>query len=177
MNKKVLALVAGLTMAANVGFAAPNANVSAGETSIGYNYYGLSHSTDNSSYNLQTGLTDKLSVGIERNNFKADSNDKWHNTDVYAQYKLDPSVHLIVGNRDYSYHDSKVYAGIGFSTNLAPKLDGYASVIANSFTTEWQAGVNYALSDKATLNVGYKSTKDDGYSTYDGVGVGVNFKF
>ena len=80
---------------------------------------------------------------------------------IYAQYKLDPNIRLIAGNRDYDYSNSKMYIGIGVDTKLAPKLDGYASVITSSYTTEWQAGVNYAMSTMFPLNVAYKNNKDD----------------
>lgn len=177
MKKKMLALIAGLTLASNVGFAAPLNNLATGETAIGYNYHSMSNSADNNSYYLENAISDKFTLGIERNNYSGDFGSKWNTTDIYAQYKLDPNIRLIVGNRDYDYAGSKVYFGVGVNTNLAPKLDGYASVISSSYTTEWQAGVNYALNDNLSLNVNYKNNKDDHYPTYDGIGVGLNYKF
>lgn len=177
MKKKILAFVTGFTLVSSIGFAAPLNNLSSGETAIGYDYYNMSHSADNNSYYLESAVSDKFTLGIERNNYTGSYNDNWNSTDVYAQYKLDPNIRLIVGNRDYDYSGSKVYVGVGATTNLAPKLDGYASVISSSYTTEWQAGVNYALNDNVSLNVNYKNNKDDHYPTYSGLGVGLNYKF
>lgn len=177
MKKKILTIVAGLTLASNIGLAAPLNSLATGETAIGYNYYNLSHSTDNSSYYLENAVSDKFTLGVERNNNSDALGTKWNTTDIYAQYKLDPNIRLIVGNRDYDYSSSKMYVGVGVNTNLAPRLDGYASVITSSYTTEWQAGVNYAVSDKVSLNAAYKNNKDNGYATYDGLGVGLNYKF
>ncbi|MBP2649816.1 MAG: hypothetical protein H6Q74_641 [Firmicutes bacterium] len=178
MKKKVLVLITGAMLASSVGFAAPLSDSAQGETTIGYNYYGLSHNTDNNSFYVEGAISDKLTLGIERNNNSSGNGNDWNTTDIYAQYKLDPNVRLIIGDRDYDYTDNnKVFYGVGLTTNLAPKLDGYASVITNNYTTEWQAGVNYALANNVSLNVGYKSNKDDNYDTYDGVGIGLNCKF
>lgn len=178
MKTKILALLTGSMLASSIGFAAPLSDVTTGQTTVGYNHYSLSHSTDNDSLYLENTISDKLTLGIEHNSNSVHSTD-WNTTDVYAQYKLDPKVRLILGNRNYDYTgpDNKVFYGVGVNTNLAPKLDGYASVITNSNTTEWQTGVNYTLSDKVGLNVNYKSNKDKYYQTYDGVGVGLNYKF
>ncbi|MDR3563460.1 MAG: hypothetical protein P4N59_18770 [Negativicutes bacterium] len=177
MKKKILAFVAGLTLVSSVGFAAPLNSLNTGETAVGYSYYNMSHSTDNNSYYLENAVSDKFTLGVERNNNSGTLGAKWNTTDIYAQYKLDPNVRLIVGNRDYDYADSRMYFGVGVNTNLAPKLEGYASVITNSYTTEWQAGVNYAMTDRVSLNVAYKNNKDNGYATYDGIGIGLNCKF
>ncbi|MBP2654880.1 MAG: hypothetical protein H6Q73_2449 [Firmicutes bacterium] len=179
MKKTILALVAGSMMVSSVGFAAPITNMWTGEAAVGYNYYSLSHSTDNSSVYLQGDVSDKFTLGIERNNNSTCDYDDWNTTDIYAHYKLNPNFRIIVGDRDYDYGNvsNKVFYGVGYTTKLAPRMDGYASIIGNSYTTEWQAGVNYALDRNVSLNVGYKSTKDDGYATYDGLGVGVNYKF
>ena len=178
MKIKILALVIGSLVTSSIGFAAPLSNLAAGETAIGYNYYNMSHDADNNDYYLEGSLSDKFTVGVERNNYSAHSAD-WNTTDIYAHYKIAPNVQLILGNRDYDYgnQSDKVFYGVGMTTNLAPKLDGYASVITSSNTTEWQVGVNYALSNQLGLNVNYKSNKDDHYVTYDGVGVGLNYKF
>ncbi len=175
MKIKILTLLAGSMLASSIGFAAPISDLSQGEATIGYNHYSMSHDTNDNSFYLEGAVSDKFTLGVEHNHYSKD----WNNTDIYAQYKLDPNVHLIIGDRNYDYdHQSdKVFYGVGVTTNLAPRLDGYASVITNSYTTEWQAGVNYALNDNIGLNVGYKSNKDDGYPTYDGVGIGLNCKF
>ncbi|MBU2702254.1 opacity protein-like surface antigen [Sporomusaceae bacterium BoRhaA] len=178
MKTKILALIAGTMLVSSIGFAAPISDLAPGEATIGYNHYNMSNDTGNNSIYLEGAVSDKFTLGIEHNHYSANSAD-WNTTDIYAQYKLDPSVHLIVGDRSYGYDNQsdKVFYGIGVTTNLAPKLDGYASVITNNYTTEWQAGVNYALNDKLALNVNYKSNKDNDYPTYDGVGIGLNCKF
>lgn len=177
---KVLALITGSMLASSIGFAAPITDSATGQTTIGYNHYGLTNSTDDDSIYLENAISNKFTLGVEHNSNSGTYEGDWNTTDVYAQYKLDPNVRLILGNRNYDYggQSNKVFYGIGASTNLAPKLDGYASVITNNYTTEWQAGVNYGITDAIGLNVNYKSTKDDNYKkTYDGVGVGVNYKF
>lgn len=179
MKRKILTLITGSMLVSSIGFAAPITDLSLGETMIGYNHYNMSHSTNNDNFYLESAISDKFTLGIEHNNNSADYAQDWNTTDIYAQYKLDPNVRLILGNRNYDYGNSsnKVFYGVGATMNLAPKLDGYASVITNSYTTEWKTGVNYALSDKVGLNVNYKSNKDDDYATYDGVGIGLNCKF
>jgi len=179
MKRKILVLITGSMLASSIGFTAPIGNLTPGETTIGYNHYNLSHSTNDDSFYVESAVSDKFTLGIEHNNNSADYAQDWNTTDVYAQYKLDPNIRLILGNRNYDYgnQSNKVFYGVGVATNLAPKLDGYASVITNNYTTEWQTGVNYALSDKVALNANYKSNKDKNYSTYDGVGIGLNYKF
>jgi phosphate-selective porin len=179
MKMKILVLIASSILTSSIGFAAPINNLASGETTIGYNYYDMSHDANNNSFYLENAISDKFTLGVEHNNYSANSYADWNTTDVYAQYKLDPNVRLILGDRNYDYDNqsNKVFYGVGFTTNLAPKLDGYASIITNSYTTEWQAGVNYALSDKLALNANYKSNKDNNYSTYDGIGIGLNYKF
>jgi opacity protein-like surface antigen len=179
MKKKILALLAGSMLASSIGFAAPISDLAQSQATIGYDHYSLSHDTSNNSIYLEGALSDKFTLGVEHNNNSADGVKDWNTTDVYVQYKVDPNVRLILGNRNYDYNNQsdKVFYGVGFTANLAPRLDGYASVITNSTTTEWQAGVNYALSDNVALNVAYKNNKDSDYPTYDGVGIGLNCKF
>lgn len=179
MKKTILALVAGSMMASSVGFAAPINNLEPGEVIAGYSHYGMAHDTNNDSFYAEGANSDKFTMGVEHNNYSDSGNGSWNTTDIYAQYKLDPNFRLILGDRSYDYGDesSKIIYGIGVTTNLGPKMDGYASVIGNSITTEWQAGVKFAVSDNVSVNVGYKSNKDNGYLTYDGVGAGINYKF
>jgi len=176
---KVLTLITGSMLATSVGFAAPLNDLAPGEATMGYSHYSMSHSTDDNSFYAEGAVSDKFIIGFERNNYSDDFNDDWKTTDIYAQYKLDPNVRLILGDRNYDYGNKsdKVFYGVGITTNLAPRLNGYASVITNNYTTEWQAGANYQLSENLALNVGYKNNKDDDWDTYDGLGVGLNYKF
>lgn len=180
MKTKILALVTGALLTSSVGFAAPIGDVSAGQTTVGYNYYNMSQDTNDDSFYLENAISDKFTLGVEHNSYSANSSPAtWNTTDIYAQYKIDPNVRLIIGNRNYDYGDQsdKVFYGVGVTAKLAPKVDGYASVITNSNTTEWQAGANYALDDQLALNVNYKSNKDTYYPTYNGLGIGLNYKF
>jgi len=183
MKRKMLALLTGSMLISSVGFAAPITESMTGETTVGYNHYNMSYghnnNADNDSVYLENAVSDKFTLGVEHNSNTDDYNATWNTTDIYAQYKVDQNVRLIVGNRNYDYgiQTNRMFYGIGVTENLGPKLDGYASVIGNDYTSEWQAGVNYALSDKTAINVNYKSNKDDYYPTYEGLGIGINCKF
>lgn len=179
MKKKILALMASTMLATSIGYAAPITDLAPGETTVGYNHYNLDqygHSIDNDSFYLENALSDKFNVGIERNGYSSQYNG-WHTTDVYAHYKLDNNVRLIVGDRNYSDSSDKFFYGIGGNMSLAPKLDGYASVTTSSVETSWQTGVNYKMDGKTALHFGYKSDKYDGSSAQDGFGFGINHKF
>ncbi len=179
MKIKILALIAGSMLVSGIGFAAPITDLPTGKSIIGYNYYDMSHDANNNSFYFENAISDKFTLGIEHNNYSVNSHSDWNATDVYAHYKLNPNVHLIIGDRYYDYdgQSNKIFYGAGYTRQLTPKLDGYASVITNSYTTEWQAGANYALSNKVAVNVNYKSSKDKHHSTYNGLGVGLNYKF
>ncbi|XEQ94074.1 hypothetical protein SCACP_29720 [Sporomusa carbonis] len=179
MKKKILTILTGSMLVASVSFAAPITDLQQGESTIGYNHYDLDaagQNIDTDSFYLENAIADKVIVGIERNSYSIPGADA-KTTDVYAHYKLDQNIRLIVGNRDYSNGPNKMFYGIGANTNLAPKLDGYASVTSSSIATEWQTGVNYKLNNQAALHLGYKSYKEDGAATADGLGFGVNYKF
>lgn len=175
MKKKVLTMLTGAMLATSVSFAAPLTDVQQNQTAIGYNHYNLEaagHSTNSDSFYLENGIADRVIVGIEKN-----SKAPLDTTDVYAHYKLDPNIRLIVGNRSYDNGPNKMFYGIGGNVNLASNLDGYASVTSSSVATEWQTGVNYSMNSQVGLHVGYKSYKQDGLPTVDGVGFGANYKF
>ena len=177
MKKKVLTILTGTMLAASIGFAAPITDLQQNETTIGYNHYNLDasgYTIDNDSFYLENAVSDKVIIGIERNSY---SGYDFKTTDIYAHYKIDPNIRLIAGNRDYSDGPSKMFYGVGGSANLAPKVDGYASVTTSSFVTEWQTGITYQLNKQAALHLGYKSYKEDGAPRADGIGFGVNYTF
>lgn len=179
MKKRILSILAGTMLIANLSYAAPITNLDPGATKAGYNHYNLDSAglgVKNDSFYLEHGLSSKFNVGIERNNYSFTGGDA-HATDIYAHYKLDKNIRLIVGDRSYSSGPDKAFYGIGADVNLAPKLDGYASVTASSLATEWQTGVNYKLDKQASLHLGYKSYKEDNAPTMDGVGFGINYQF
>ncbi|AJQ28587.1 hypothetical protein [Pelosinus fermentans] len=179
MKKKIFTLMAGTMLATSIGYAAPLTELAPGETTIGYNHYNLDqngHGIDDDSVYIEHALSDKFTAGIERNGYSSYYGGS-HTTDIYVHYKLDNNVRLIAGDRNYSGESDKFFYGVGVSANLAPRLDGYASVITNSVETGWQTGLNYAMDGKTSLNLGYKSDKHDHSSTRDGVGFGINHKF
>lgn len=175
MNKKILTLLAGTMLVSSVSFAAPITDLQKSETAIGYNHYNLD-AVDNGSFYLENAVSDKFIVGLERNSFSRNNVDA-HATDIYAQYKLNSNLRLIAGNRDYSESSNKMFYGVGVNANLAPNLDGYASVTTSSIATEWQTGVAYNLNKQTALHLGYKSYKEDGSATADGIGFGASYKF
>lgn len=176
MKRKILTLITGTMLASSIGYAAPITNLEQSQTNIGYNHYNLSHSVKDDSVYLENALSNKFTVGIERNGYSSPYGDG-HTTDLYTNYKLDKNVRLIVGDRSYSGNSDKVFYGIGANVNLAPKVDGYASVTTSDIATEWQTGMTYNMDSKTSLHLGYKSDKQDNTPTSDGIGFGVNYKF
>lgn len=179
MKKKLLALLAGTMLAANVSYAAPITNLEEGQTNIGYDHYNLNHSFSDDNFYLEHAVSPKFTLGLEQNSYSRDNFDFQH-TDITAHYKLDKNVHLIVGDRSYGGdidNSNRFLYGIGANVNVAPKLDGYASVVQTNISTDWQAGLAYKLNNQAALHLGYKSYKEDGSSTIDGVGFGVDYTF
>lgn len=179
MKKKIVALMAGTMLATSIGYAAPITDLAQGETNIGYNHYNLDQngrSVDDDSIYIENAISNKFIAGIERNGYASPYGGS-HTTDIYAHYKLDNNVRLIVGDRNYSGDSDKFFYGVGVNGNLAPRLEGYASVTTNDVATGWQTGLNYKMDGDTSLNLGYKSDKHDNSSTRDGVGLGVSHKF
>lgn len=176
MKRKIFALIAGTMLATSIGHAAPLTDLQQGETNIGYSHYNLSSDINLDSFYLENAVSDKLILGVERNNY-SNLYANQQTTDLYAQYKIDSNIRLIAGNRNYSGDFNKLFYGIGATANFTPKLDGYASVTTNSIATEWQTGVNYKLDNQTGLQLGYKSYKEDNSSAIDGIGFGINHKF
>jgi hypothetical protein len=175
MKKQLLILTIGAMLTASgTALAAPLTTVDQGQTSIGYNHYNLSHDLKDDAFHIEHGLSSKFNIGVERNGYSQSGTDG-HATDVYVQYKVDPNVRLIVGNRDNS-DNSKIFYGIGATANLSPKIDGYISSNTNSDETQWQTGVSYNMDNKTALHLGYKSIKPDSGHTFDGIGFGLSTK-
>jgi hypothetical protein len=173
MKRKIFTLIAGTMLVASIGQAAPLADLQQGETNIGYDHYNLNSNLNSDGFYLEGALSDRFILGVDRNNY----NDAFYSaTDIYGQYKIDPNIRLIAGNRSYD-NTNEFFYGVGATVNLAPRLDGYASVTTGDIATEWQAGVNYKIDNQTGLQVGYKSYKEDPLSTKDGLGFGINHKF
>ncbi len=176
MKKKMITLLAGTMLVSSVSFAAPLTDLQKSETAIGYNHYNLDGSVKNDSFHLENAIANKVIVGLETNSYSVGSADS-HSTDIYAHYKLDPNIRLIVGNRDYSNGPNKMFYGVGVNGYLSPKVEGYAAVTTSSIATEWQTGVAYNLDKKTSLHLGYKSNNPDNSPTTNGIGFGASYKF
>lgn len=178
MKKKILTVMLGTLLVANMGSAAPITDLGDGQTNVGYNHYNLDQNgthVKGDSFYAEHGFSDKLIGGIERNGYAYPVGDA-DTTDLYIQYKLDQNLRLIVGDRSYSGNTDKLFVGLGANVNLAPKIDGYASVITNNLETEWQAGATYNMDNQASLHLGYKASNGEHSSTRDGLGFGINYK-
>lgn len=180
MNKKIVTLIATTMLTANTAFAAPITDLQDGQSVVGYNYYYLDHldpySQKDHSFYLENALTPKVVLGFEVNMLPASSPDG-DMFDAYVQYKLDKTLRLIAGNRNYTEGTDRLFYGIGANVKLTRKLDGYLSATHSDFANEWQAGVQYNMDYQTTLHVGYKSYKQDDLSTLKGVGIGFSHKF
>jgi hypothetical protein len=121
--------------------------------------------SDNLGGVISLNLPDIISHGSVPAARKLQMGGRRSTTDIYAHYKLAPNLHLIVGNRNYSDGPNKMFYGIGASTALAPRIDGYASVTTSSIATDWQVGATYKLNSQTALHLGYKFYKEDGASS------------
>jgi len=147
---------------------------------IGFNHYNMRHSTDNINFYIEDTISNKITVGLERHDYSSSHSEEWKTLDSYVQYKINQKVHLIIGDRSYGefYDSHALFYGIGIKMNIAPKLNSYASFTTGNYTNmEWKAGVTYDLNKNYSLNIGYKSTKDDNGNSYNGIGFGLNDKF
>lgn len=177
MMKKVIPLLIAVSiLATGAAYAAPISDLDTGKTAIGYQHYDMNDNLKSDSVYLESAVSDRVVLGVERSGYAFPVTDSVM-TDIYAQYKLDPHVRLIVGNRNYEDGPNKVFAGIGGYASLAQKLDGYASVTGSSIATEWQAGVTYNMDGQTALQLGFKSYKEDYAPTRDGIGLGISHKF
>lgn len=176
MKKVFLLLTAVSMLATGAAYAAPISDLNPGKVNIGYQHYDMNDSLKADSVYLEGAVSDKVILGVERNGYAfSRANDEM--TDIYAQYKLDQHLRLIVGNRNYEDGPNKIFAGIGGYASLGEKLDGYASVTGSSIATEWQAGLTYNMDGQTALQLGFKSYKEDYAPTRDGIGFGISHKF
>jgi opacity protein-like surface antigen len=172
MNRKIvlLASLAFLAAGAATVSAAPVTYVGAPGGNIGYEYNGAKDGVH--SVYMEIAPIPKVVLGAE---FR-DWNDEGHETDVYAKYRLG-HFYVGVGNRNYYDRDAKVYGLVEGMTNIAPRLDAYASLKASSEEKEYKAGVTYDLLPQIDLDVNYTYYDRDNTSNEDGVGVGINYRF
>ena len=197
--KKVLFVLAASFIMSSVAMAAPVTKIEQGEVNAGYLYWHPkvevgSVDLGNSSVNgffIETGLTDKLVLGIEtskgdKTKYGATFESRF--TDVTVQYKTTENVRIIAGNRNYdtdvyvpgyysgSESTNKFIYGLSASAPIGEKTAAYASVLNDSYGTDWQLGVNQSLSDKFTINVNYRYYDGDGV-TLKGLGAGLVYMF
>ncbi|MBP2655432.1 MAG: hypothetical protein H6Q73_3001 [Firmicutes bacterium] len=159
MKKLILALFT-LMLSSNIVIAAPINNLSSEQTALGFG-------TD--SFYLEHKFTPSFTLGFQ--------NLDWNgNDDIYGQFNLSENLRGIIGNRNFD-SGSEIYLGMAVTGPLAPKCDGYASIIAGSSFKEFQAGANFKLTTTVDLNVNYHSYMPDVGKNKTGVGLGATFKF
>ncbi|MDF2636450.1 MAG: hypothetical protein K0R78_3324 [Pelosinus sp.] len=162
--KKALVGV-GLLLSVSVGtaFAAPINNLERGQSAVGL-------MTD--TFYVEHEIVDNLTIGYQNIDRKHGSS----MDDFYAQYKLPfSSVRAILGHRDLG--SGSTYIGLSVSENLAPKVNGYASVIGSDDFTEYQVGARLELTREVDLNLNYRNFRPDHYRNESRVEVGASYKF
>ncbi|HEY3426042.1 MAG TPA: hypothetical protein VGL27_14690, partial [Negativicutes bacterium] len=152
-----------LSFSVGTGFAAPINDLGKGQTAVGV-------LTD--TIYVEHKITDNLTLGYQNVDRKyGDSMD-----DFYGQYQLPNSgVRAILGHRDLG--SGSTYIGLALSEQLAPRVNGYASVIGSSDFTEYQVGATYGLTHNVDLNVDYRNFRPDYGSNDSRVELGATYKF
>lgn len=157
----------------------------------------IGRATANGFY-VENAVSDKFIIGIETidgdktKNFgglRAHADVRF--TDFTVQYKLDKNVRLIAGDRNYDTSlsatdgvnrasvdssENKFIYGIGAFTPIGNKTSAYATYLHDSYTNEWQIGVNQDLSKNVFLNVNYRYHDEDSV-TLEGMGASLIYKF
>ncbi len=170
--KKITWLAAALILAGSAYSvqAAPVSFVGENSGDIGYLYNGARDGTHN--VYLEYSPISKLVVGAEYRKWIHDGSE----TDVYAKYRIG-HAYVGVGSRNYVDRGAKAFGLVEGRTNLADKLDGYASLKISSEEKEWQVGVLYDLIPRLDLNVNYTYYNRDHSDNKKGVGIGLNYRF
>ncbi|TWH45016.1 hypothetical protein [Sporomusa sp. KB1] len=165
MKKSLLILGSFLVLSAGTSFAAaPLNNLANEQTAVG--------ATGDTVY-IEHKFGDRFTLG-----YQASDRDYYGDMkDVYGQYQFSQNVRGIVGNRNFDYHDSEMYLGLGLQGALAPKIDGSAAFIAGDEFKEVQIGTAFQLASNVDLNVTYTNFMPDEGRDKDQVEVGATFKF
>jgi hypothetical protein len=158
-----MTFIALLLISMNSAFAAPINDLEKGDTIVG-----VIGGSNNSMYYLETQNTDNLTIGIQSLNLRGNN----IAMDYYAQIRMDDTSRVIVGNRILDSH-SRSYLGGAIQNELAPDIEGYASLIAGSGLQELQLGVNYKLTDTSDINLNFSAISDNKSS----IGLGLSCKF
>lgn len=213
MKKKVLAGLVGTMLVSSIGFAAPVVELNKGETTIGYSHSNFDLTVNGDSdlgdlkangYYVQHGLTDKITLGFEKNKGKYSCTDGVDSNtinisfnDIYATYKVAKNAQILLGNRAYKLSgfgteagvpwsetlstENKLMYGIQGTAKLAEKLNGYLGFIKTSEETESKIGVIYAVASNTNLDLNYTIHKwdidDIDELKFKGIGFGLNYKF
>ena len=173
MNKKIFAAAAACALfgAAGMAQAAPVTYVPALHGNIGYSYNNAADGIHN--VYAEFSPINKVVVGAEYRDWI----NRGHETDVYAKYRVTPQIYVGLGNRNYYDRDAKVYGLVEGMTNVADRLDAYASLKFSSEETEYKVGALYDLMPSIDLDVNYTYYDRDDSHNQDGVGVGMNYRF
>ncbi len=204
MKKVLLLTLAAIFAISSVAMAAPMTNLNKGESAAGYMYWNPKIDIDGvgdigranaNGFYVENAVSDKFIIGVET--IQGDRTKHFGGVRVHAdtrftdftvQYKLDKNVRLIAGDRNYdttlsasgigsaSGSENKFIYGIGAFTPIGDKTSAYATYLHDSYTNEWQIGVNQDLSKNVFLNVNYRYHDEDNV-TLDGLGASLIYKF
>lgn len=163
LKKTILTFISLFLLNINNSFAAPINDLERGDTIVG-----VTSGSKNSMYYLETQNTDNLIIGIQSLDLRSDG----IATDYYVQVKMDDISRVIVGNRIH-HSRSKSYLGGAIQNELAPDIEGYASLIAGDGLQELQLGANYKLTDISDININFSTTS----GSQSSVGIGLSCKF
>jgi hypothetical protein len=163
MKKVLLGVGLLLSVSVGTGAAAPINNLETGQTAVGV-------LTD--TIYLEHKIGSNLTIGYQNVDRKYGS----EMDDFYGQYQLPfSSVRAILGHRDIG--SGSTYIGLSVSEGLAPRLNGYASVIGSDDFVEYQVGANLELTRAVDLNANYRNFRPDHYRNESRLEVGASYKF
>lgn len=164
MKKGLLVLGAFVVMTASTSFAAPLNNLNSDQTAVG---------VSGDTVYIEHKFGDRFTLGYQ----SVDRDYYGDMKDVYGQYEFSKNVRGIVGSRDFDYHDSSMYLGVGLQGEIAPKVNGSAAYVAGDEFSEVQVGAGFQLASNVDLNVTYTNFMPDQGTDKDEVAVGATFKF
>lgn len=163
MKKVLLGVGLLLSVGVGTGFAAPINDLSRDQSAVGV-------MTD--TIYVEHKFGDNLTIGYQNVDRKHGSS----MDDFYGQFAIPNSgVRAILGHRDFG--SGSTYIGLSINDELAPKVDGYASVIGSDDFMEYQVGAIYGLTSAVDLNLNYRNFRPDHYSNESRLEVGASYKF
>ncbi len=170
--KKLTWLAAALILAGSAysAEAAPVSYIGEDSGDVGYLYNGAHDGTHNAY--LEYSPISKLVVGAEYRKWIHEGSE----TDVYAKYRIG-HAYVGVGSRNYYDRGAKTFGLVEGMTNLADRLDGYASLKISNEEKEWKVGVLYDVMPRLDLNINYVYYNRKDTDNKKGVGIGLNYRF